>query len=177
MEIQKSLNNLGKYNSHYCFYVVSPQIACECIDLTMEISHQIIQCHNFNAFFLSQVHNFLLSLSFSLYTSLFDQFCLPICLSLCLSVPMSCSPPLSNKSHLVQFPLFDPSLLWFLVQFHLCFGILASLSIYGILYVLTVHGRPYVHLSSYVRNTASLCHQPPLGLQPSCFLFPQTFEA
>lgn len=42
MEIQKSLNNLGKYNSHYCFYVVSPQIACECIDLTMEISHQIM---------------------------------------------------------------------------------------------------------------------------------------
>lgn len=22
MEIQKSLNNLGKYNSYYCFYVV-----------------------------------------------------------------------------------------------------------------------------------------------------------
>lgn len=42
MEIQKSLNNLNTYSNHYCSCVVSTQIACGQIDLTIEISYLVV---------------------------------------------------------------------------------------------------------------------------------------
>lgn len=117
----------------------------------------------------SQLHIFPLvshlPLLFYLSTLFSDYFCLPVSVLVSVSQFFYVLPtPYQIKTYLVKFPLSATSLLWSLAQFHIYSEILSSLRICGTICVVTICGRLYVYLASYVRNTASLVDHSPLAL-------------